>query len=93
MPSSLAVADRACGDGGELGADGVPAGVNGDVSQGRLLRLEDHLEQVPIHHGFWPLLYLKYVYSHKDDLLHLHPYVAAAGEPCAAKGEVARLDP
>lgn len=72
------------GDGAE--GDDDSAGVNDGVegqSQGRLLRLEDYLERVPIHHGFWPLLYLKYVYPHRGDSHHLRLNEAASGEPYA----------
>ena len=76
------------GDGdGVADVDDASAGVNDGAegqSQDRLLRLEDYLERVPIHHGFWPLLYLKYVCPHRDDFHHPHSYVAVSGEPYAA---------
>ena len=65
---------QAHGDGD--GVEGVDVSVDagGDAvgqSQDHLPRLGDHLERAQIHHEFWPLLYLKYVFPHINGSLRL----------------------
>ena len=98
MPFLRAEAGPVDGDDGDAAA-GVDVGyggigdVHGDVvgqSQDLLLLPESHLERIPIHHGFWPFLYLKCVLPRRDGL-HRRLGVAGAGEPFDAIAEAAGL--